>query len=559
MRIDASHKADLRDDVAWHELIRDGQAEAAVDGVLTVGADGVVLVANRAFRELWQLGDDLGRPGSDVRPLDQHIAGLLVAPGVHAQAVQRIADDPRLELSEQLVMRDGREVRWTSRPIVDRHGTCVGRVGYYSDITRLVCAERDALANEARTRAVIEGAQDAIVSMDDDLHILDFNRSAAQAFGWDRDEVLWRAFDEIAVESSRREDLGKWLRGDGSKGSSTGQRLEVPLLTASGKEFVAECTVARRDGDAWVPITLFARDVSLAKRLEAELRQAQKLESVGRLASGIAHEINTPVQYVGDSLYFVREAMSDLVRALVRDRAARRTRTSSDRPGIADGLSSGPPTEAIESEDDEDAEVDDLIEQVPKALDRALQGLERVAALVRGMKEFAQPDLKERSLADLNRTLQTTLDIAHHEYASVADVETDFGPLPPVSCALGEMNQAFLNIIVNAAHAVGDVVRGAGTKGTIRIRTWHSDGSVFIAIGDTGNGVPEAIREKIFDPFFTTKAVGSGAGQGLTIARTIVVDKHHGELTFDTEMGRGTTFTIRLPVIGSEAAGQVSR
>jgi signal transduction histidine kinase len=170
------------------------------------------------------------------------------------------------------------------------------------------------------------------------------------------------------------------------------------------------------------------------------------------------------------------------------------------------------------------------------------------------MKEFAHPDQKEKVSADLNRALQTTLNIARNEYKYVADVATEFGDLPPVFCHVGDLNQVFLNLIVNAAHAIGDVVRQSGRKGTIRIRTSQEGGLARIDIADTGAGIPEAIRQRVFEPFFTTKEVGKGTGQGLAIARSIVVSKHGGTLMFESEVGKGTTFTIRLPIGDSDAS-----
>jgi signal transduction histidine kinase len=164
------------------------------------------------------------------------------------------------------------------------------------------------------------------------------------------------------------------------------------------------------------------------------------------------------------------------------------------------------------------------------------------------MREFAHPDLQERVASDLNRMLLTTLTVARNEYKHVADVETDLGDLPPVLCNVGELNQVFLNILVNAAHAVGDVVAQTRNKGRIVVRTCRDGDAVVVEIEDTGSGIPEAARPRVFDPFFTTKPVGKGTGQGLAIARSIVVDRHRGSLTFRTEVGRGTTFTIRLPI-----------
>ncbi len=211
-----------------------------------------------------------------------------------------------------------------------------------------------------------------------------------------------------------------------------------------------------------------------------------------------------------------------------------------------DIFSSQAAAEAREAE--EAADLAYLFENVPKALDRSLDGLGRVAEIVRSMKEFAHPDHKDKVPADLNQALAATLAIAHNEYKYVADVETDFGDLPPVVCYIGELNQAFLNIIVNAAHAIGDVVKGTPRRGRIRIVTRLEVDSVLVAISDTGPGISEDIRANVFDPFFTTKTVGVGTGQGLPIARRVVVDRHGGGLTFKSDPGAGTTFFVRLPL-----------
>jgi signal transduction histidine kinase len=164
------------------------------------------------------------------------------------------------------------------------------------------------------------------------------------------------------------------------------------------------------------------------------------------------------------------------------------------------------------------------------------------------MKEFAHPDQKEMTAVDLNRAVQNTIAISRNEYKLVADVETQLEDLPPVLCHAGEVNQVVLNIIVNAAHAIEDVVKGTDRRGRITVRTHRDVGDVVISIGDTGAGIGSAIRDRIFDPFFTTKAVGRGSGQGLAIARSVIVDKHRGQLTFETVTGQGTTFHIRIPL-----------
>jgi signal transduction histidine kinase len=274
-------------------------------------------------------------------------------------------------------------------------------------------------------------------------------------------------------------------------------------------------------------------------KMEIELRQAQKLEAVGRLAAGIAHEINTPTQFVNDSIHFVRDAVGSLQRLIERYQGICRTFPPGDWAAES--------KRAI-CEAEEEADLAYLVQEVPGAIERAIDGLARVSTIVRSMKEFAHPGQNEVSSVDLNHAISTTLIIARNEYKYVADVETHFGELALVPCCEGEFNQAFLNILINAAHAIGDVVGTSGTKGLITVCTSQEGDEALVSITDTGGGIPPAVRHRIFDPFFTTKEVGRGTGQGLPIARTVIVDKHHGHLTFESEVGKGTTFFLRLPL-----------
>jgi signal transduction histidine kinase len=272
---------------------------------------------------------------------------------------------------------------------------------------------------------------------------------------------------------------------------------------------------------------------------ERDTRQAQKLESVGRLAAGIAHEINTPVQFVSDSMHFVDEAFRELAALIGRYRLLREA-LASDPKWQQQALALGQAENA--------ADLVYLLENGPLAIERSLEGLGRVTAIVRSMKEFAYPDQGRQAPADVNKAIENTLIIARNEYKYVAEVKVELGKLPPVLCNLGELNQVILNLLINAAHAIDDIVRGTGDKGVITVRTWQDGDDAVIAISDTGGGISEKIRERIFDPFFTTKEVGRGTGQGLAIARAVIVGKHGGALTFETELGRGTTFFVRLPV-----------
>ena len=295
-----------------------------------------------------------------------------------------------------------------------------------------------------------------------------------------------------------------------------------------------------------------ATDTTERKRLDVQRQQGQKLESIGQLAAGVAHEINTPVQFIGDNLRFLGDSFVDLTTVL----GAHATLLKAARSGTPSAEVSA----AIAATDDaaKRADIGYLADEIPKALTQSIEGVTRVADIVRAMKEFSHPDGGTKKSTDLNKTITTTLIVARNEYKYVADLVTEFAAnLPPVPCLVGEFNQVVLNLVVNAAHAIGDAVanagrnssgRNSGGKGTITVSTRLDGDHVEVRIRDSGTGIPESARAKIFDPFFTTKAVGKGTGQGLYIAHTVVVKKHGGTLTFETEIDQGTTFIIRLPL-----------
>jgi two-component system, NtrC family, sensor kinase len=272
---------------------------------------------------------------------------------------------------------------------------------------------------------------------------------------------------------------------------------------------------------------LLREQIGLREAVQHELRLAQKLEAVGRLAAGIAHEINTPIQYVGDNVQFLKSAFADLL-------------------GIVESLDA-----TLYSAN---TDLDFLRVEVPVSIERIMEGVKRVATIVRAMKEFAHSGGSSKQAADLNRALKATLLIARSEYKHVAAVDLSCGNIPEVLCNVGELSQAFLNLIVNAAHALADAGRNS-ESGWIKIRTQFADNSVELTFEDNGCGIPEDLLSKIYDPFFTTKEIGRGSGQGLAIARSIIVDKHEGSIGVVSSPGIGTCFTLRLPVLGTTVEG----
>ena len=276
------------------------------------------------------------------------------------------------------------------------------------------------------------------------------------------------------------------------------------------------------------------------RAMEAQLYQSEKLASVGQLSAGIAHEINTPTQFVGDNVLFLRESFEDIARVI--DTYTKLLEVNKEKETN---------TEITKKLDEiiEEVDLEYLMEEIPKAIEQSLEGVERIATIVRSMKKFAHPGTEEMVPSDINEAIKNTIIVCRNEWKYVSEVITDLDEsLPPVPCKIAEINQVILNMVVNAAHAIEEVLgENPQKKGTITIKTRKNDKYAEIIISDTGKGIPEDLRSKIFDPFFTTKDVGKGTGMGLNLAHNII-SEHGGTINVESEVGAGTTFTIRLPL-----------
>jgi PAS domain S-box-containing protein len=428
--------------------------------------------------------------------------------------------------------------------VADDQGNPWRVLGIAFDVTERRQLEEELVAREKRYRLLFNRSLAGVYQSTLDGRLLDCNDAFARILGYpSREACLMRTANDSYFSPQDRLAF-------------------IARLTEQRVMLDVESRLRRADGAAiWVSenasliedhageLTLIEGtliDITRRRETEVELRQVQKLESVGRLAAGVAHEINTPVQFVGDSLHFIRDGVRQLSSLVETCRSLIGTDQPADEARAA----------LARAEDDADLAY--LVEHLPKALDRSLEGLDRVTTIVRSMKEFAHPDMTEMAPVDINRAVASTLTIARNEYKYVADVDTEYGDLPLVMCHAGDINQAVLNILVNAAHAISDTVAGTEARGRIVVRTHRDGDAVVISICDNGGGIPEKIRERIFEPFFTTKEVGRGTGQGLAIARSVLREKHGGDLTFKTEPGVGTTFFLRLPIAATKRTGRSS-
>jgi PAS domain S-box-containing protein len=370
-------------------------------------------------------------------------------------------------------------------------------------------------------------------------YVTRWNRAAQDIFGVPPAAVIGRTLADCGIAwtdpgliATLLEHAGGPARlEDASFTDSTGRRRLLGLTI----------TTMRRGSEEPDGFVVLGAEITARRAMEQQLRQAQKLESVGQLAAGIAHEINTPMQYVGDNIRFLRDAhagISGLIESVLR------LCPSSD-PRSCDHAS------MIENivREAERADLAYIHEEMPRAIQQSLEGVQHVSRIVKAMKDFSHPGTDRKVAVDLNRAVETTLTVARNELKYVADTVTELDPqLPLVPCLPGEINQVLLNLVINAAHAIADALPpGEQRRGRITVSTQCVEDMVELRVSDTGTGIPEDVRARIFEPFFTTKPVGRGTGQGLSLAHAVVVNKHGGQIWFDTELGKGTTFIVRLP------------
>jgi two-component system, NtrC family, sensor kinase len=389
--------------------------------------------------------------------------------------------------------------------------------------------------------AIMNNISIGIVMFDCDMKIMELNRSMRR---WFPDISLGAALhcyqvfrnppkDHICRDCPMAETL------------MTRKTCEViqSVSTVQGeREFrIVTTPILDKNGNIYAGIALY-EDVTERLFLEKDLAQAQKFEAVGQLAAGIAHEINSPIQYVGDNISFLRESFDDIAVVL---KAYEDFRQDLTKMGNVPAELAGKLSDTLE-----EADIEYLYEEIPKTFSQSIDGVRRVEKIVRAMKDFSHPGSDEKAVVDINKILESTITVCRNEWKYVAEMETEFMPdLPLVPCFASEISQVFLNIIVNGAHAIGDFTQGASNgKGKISIRTGRVNGCIQIRIHDTGGGIPDEIQDRVFEQFFTTKAQGKGTGQGLAISYRVVVDKHKGELYFESEKDQGTTFVIELPI-----------
>ena len=480
-----------------------------------------------------------------------------------------------------------RRLQWTRRALYDDEGRLAGFQGVGRDVTteyelekalraaneeleeRIRARTRDLAEREELLSRIFSGLRAAIVIIrPGDCAVAEVNEVARDLMGCaDADDACADLFRQVTHDACLL---------PGHAGFTPLLDREHVLRRSDGRNIPLRWSLLPVPWQGEQHMALVFFDATEQKSMERRLTQAQKLESIGQLAAGVAHEINTPIQYVGDNLRFLRGAFDDLLRPLAA--CGELADTEMGGSGASGGEAGGDAVDPAQRlarlrETLADTDAGFLMDEVPRAIGQALEGVERVASIVLAMKKFSHPETAEKRPADINQLVLDTVTVSRNEWKYVAEVETRLAPnLPLIPCLPGDLAQVLLNVVVNAAHAIAEarqaaegqpggegatIGMGGGAPpppGRITITTQLTPGSgpaprghVEIRIADTGAGIPEEVRDRVFDPFFTTKAVGKGTGQGLAIAHDIVVKKHGGSIDFISTPGQGTTFTITLP------------
>jgi len=531
----------------------DGVEDARVelDGVLNALASVLIQIDSHLVIQRWNpaaervLGlaaqDVIGRPltdcgvdwkEEDVRRLEADLAVGTASPRLELGFVDGDGQHRCLGVGLSPIETDSAN---RSRTLI------IGR-----DITKSQRAEE----LQRRLITAVEQVDDTIVITDLNGTIIYANPAFERVSGYTLEEAI--GLEPNVLNSGQHpdefyEDLWDTLsRGEVWSGHFTNQKKDGTIY-----EEDATISPVRDDEGTVVNYVAVKKDVTEKTSLEIQLRTAQKLESIGQLAAGIAHEINTPTQYISDNTRFLRDAFEKIGEVL----------SICAEVSMAGGEAEDPAATLKNiSKVAQGANIDFIREEIPGAIEESLIGLARVSEIVSAMKSFSHPGTDDKQPIDLNEAITTTVTLSTNEWKYVSDVETELDPeLPMVDCLPGEMGQVLLNIIVNAAHAIAETTGGhSGVKGVITIKTRAVGDQAEIRISDSGCGMPEHVKVRIFDPFYTTKEVGRGTGQGLAISHSVIVDKHNGSIEVESKPGEGTTFIVRIPLRAIQATEEAA-
>ena len=448
------------------------------------------------------------------------------------------------ELEHRIIYADGESGIIAIRYFVikDNQGRTIKTYGVNQDITKRKLVEQALETEKEELNVTLRNIRDGVISTNASDEIILINQAVLEITGWSKIELIGRNivefFETLNADYTAlagKSELSTIFGMNENNQSVTSEAMEI--VSKDGSKKMIYCSSAQiNDLDSVLKGNVYVfKDITEQVKIESQLHLSQKMQAVGQLAAGIAHEINTPMQYLMDNNLFLKDSFTSLREYINL---------------IDKSISENVNPEFILNKKAE-IDLDFLLEEIPIAISQTESGIDRVSKIVMAMKDFSHPGQKEKVMADINHGIEVTATLSKNEWKYYAELELNLDKnIPMVFCNIDEINQVILNLIVNGAHAIHEKMDKTknNEKGKIKISTTLEIESVSIEVSDTGVGIPADIKERIFDPFFTTKEVGKGTGQGLAITHNIIIRNHNGSICVESVIGVGTTFRIKIPV-----------
>jgi PAS domain S-box-containing protein len=426
---------------------------------------------------------------------------------------------------------------------------------FVSEMWKIIARKKNSeelIKEKENLKVTLNSIRDGVISTDSFDNIVNMNNALEEILGYNKAEIIGKDIEELFLKIQiELQDDGvslstkKIVNNLKTLTSFEEKNRKYKITSKDNEHKIISCVASpiSHGTKTMIGYVYVIRDLTQTIKLEQHLSLSQKLESIGQLAAGIAHEINTPMQYINDNTKFLDDSFSNLLGFITAVK-------SNIYPKVAEDKEL---SKMLDNYNDE-YDINYLSKEISIALKQTEEGIDKVNKIILAMKDFSHHKNKEKILADINHSIEVTATITKNAWKYVADLELDLDKeLPMILCIVDELNQVFLNMIINSVHAIEEVKNvNPAHNGKIIIKTIFEDGYVIIKISDNGNGIENTHINKIFDPFFTTKKIGKGTGQGLSIAHDIVVNKHSGNLFVESQLGIGTTFTIRLPINNEE-------
>ncbi len=558
---DITERRKAEESLRFQKMLLESQNEASMDGILNVDANGKIIWFNRRFVEMWQIPQEEIQSGSDDAVI-RYILDEIVDPDTFVVKIRELYTNRDVRSKDEICLKDGRVFERYSSPVIGE-GKYLGRIWVFHDFTNRKRAEESLRRERNKAQNYLDVAGVIMLVLNDDLTVHRINNKGCEILGFTEKEIFEKNWCDNFVPPECRKEVSEMLKGliNGEIGKY--EYHENPVLTQTGRQrLIAWHNSVLRDEIGRIKSILSsgediterkeAEDVikkayndlekanANLKNMQAQIIQNEKLASIGQLAAGIAHEMNTPVGFTASNFetlatYFSKfKTLLDMYNKL-----------AGEMPNIDKNKIIARTAEIEKTADD--MKMGFILEDINALFEESKEGLQRVTTIIQNLRDFSRVDkIDSYDEFDIRRGMEATLAVARNTIKYNANVTIESADIPHAICNASQINQVFLNILVNAAQAIESQQKGR--MGNIKIRIYPSDPHVVCEIEDDGPGIPQEYLKRVFEPFFTTKPAGKGTGLGLAVSYDIIVNKHKGVILIDSQVGRGAKFTIKLPI-----------